>query len=244
MRCTGPACWCPRASLVRVSGGALDPRAGRFPAALLLATLSLFCLLPAGASAGPAARAGRSCRAPSLRGLTLALARKRAARVGCAVRLAGAKLEQATIQTVGRQSPAPEGRAPHLTLWLNPLCAGSAAYAPDVEEPSVTAGPTEILSGFYVDGGPLVRFSAPHCRRPEPKSEGGTVEVLDAQGAVVATATAPEGALVAIALAPGTYTLRGMSPDESLNDLHPRPTQPITVRAGYTIRQDFFLDVP
>jgi hypothetical protein len=211
---------------------------------LLVAALALLCAGPLAVAAAPVARSARICRAPALAGLTVALARKRAARAGCTVRLEGPKLEQASIQTVAGQSPAPSRRSSRLTLWLNPLCAGSAAYAPDIEEPTVKPGPTELLSGFYLDGGPLVRFSSPHCRRPEPKSGGGTVEVIAGDGMLVAKASAPEGSLVAIALPPGTYSLRGTFPDASLNNLPPRPTEPITVKAGYTVRQDFFLDVP
>ena len=48
-------------------------------------------------------RAGGTCRVPRLTGLTLTVARKRAADAGCTLRVKGARLEQAAIQTVERQ---------------------------------------------------------------------------------------------------------------------------------------------
>jgi hypothetical protein len=108
----------------------------------------------------------------------------------------------------------------------------------------VTPGPTELLSGFYVRGGPALMFSAPGCKRPEPKPDAGTVEVLDASGAVVATASSTAGVLVQIALAPGSYTIRGTFKSAEINSGHPQDTESLSIPAGHTVRQDFFLDVP
>jgi hypothetical protein len=160
------------------------------------------------------------------------------------LRVRGAKLEQARIQTVERQSPGTGRRTATVTVWLNPFCNGSAAYGPQIEEPTITAGPTELISGFYVSGGPLSLFSDPRCRRPEPKSQAGTVEVTNAAGTLVASVSSMQGQLVEIPLPAGSYTIRGTFLDDEQNSIRPTSSESLVIPAGHSVRQDFFLDVP
>ncbi len=190
-------------------------------------------------SQGPARR---GCKTPSLIRLTLEAARRRAAQENCELRVDGAQLQDGSVQTIERQSPAPKRGSSVVTVWLNPLCQGSAAYPPAIKEPRVTAGPTELLSGFFYDGGPPVAFSRPRCRRPEPRPSAGTIEVLDSNGAVVAAAGALDGELARIPLRAGTYTLRGTFLDTIENGAHPVQTESVVVAAGDTVRQDFVLN--
>ena len=154
-------------------------------------------------------------------------------------------LKQPTIQTVERQLPAADRRSASVTVWLNPFCFGSAAYGPGLEEPVVRPGPTELVSGFYLDGGPLVRFSDPGCRRREPSPEAGVVEVFNATtGALLTTQTSTGGHFVEMPLPPGSYKLLG-----TFVNPHNSPTPPTTIRSleippGHTVRQDFFLSIP
>lgn len=187
---------------------------------------------------------GSTCRVPRLIGLTLSVARERAAHAGCALRVKGAALEQARIQTVERQSPPAGGHASSVTVWLNPFCHGSAAYGPGLDEPVLTPGPTELVSGFYLDGGPLERFSDPGCKRPAPAPAAGTVEVVNASGTVVATQTSTYGYFAEIPLPAGSYTITGTFLDASINGVHPKSSESVVIPPGNTVRQDFVLNVP
>ncbi len=219
-------------------------KARLLPVALILASIAIAGPVSGTLAAGPAARAGRVCHAPRLTGLTLAAARVRSKHAGCQVRLKGALLEVAGLQTIQRQFPAPGRRSSSVTVWLNPSCRGSAAYGPDIAEPTVSAGPTELISGFYVVGGPLTLFSTPHCQRPQPEPGAGTVEVIDAAGGLVASATSTQGRLVMIPLPPGSYTMRGTFLGAEMNSAPPIRSEPLVVTAGKTVRRDFFLDAP
>jgi hypothetical protein len=198
----------------------------------------------AGAAVRPAAAAIKRCRAPHLTGLTLDLARRRAARAGCRLRLEGAPLRRSEVQTIARQSPTAGRRSSTVAVWLNPLCGGSAAYGPGITEPMVTPGPTELVSGFYLAGGPFRPFSAPGCKRPEPPPGAGTVEVIDAAGEVVATQTSTAGHFVEIPLPAGSYTIRATFLNATINEVHPTTTGSVVIPAGHTVRQDFFLSIP
>jgi hypothetical protein len=202
------------------------------------------CVSAVGASARPAARMASACRVPRLAGLTLTVARERADRAGCTLRVKGSGLKRAEIQTIERQSPAAGGRASSVAVWLNPLCFGSAAHGPGLNEPLIKPGPTKLISGFYIDGGPLARFSAPGCKRPSPSPQAGTVEVMNASGTVVATQTSTDGHFVEIPLPAGSYTLAGTFLDDTGNGVHPRQTEPLVIPSGDTVRQDFVLNVP
>jgi hypothetical protein len=243
----------PGRPLASASGSSIDamaefhqPGFKRRPIAglLLVAALTPLCPAAASAAAQPKAPTGGVCRAPRLTRLTLEAARRRATHAGCRLSVKGAPLEDASIQTVERQSPAPGRRSASLIVSLNPFCRGSAAYGPAIKEPAVTTGPAELVSGFYLNGGPLARFSYPHCRRPEPKPGAGTVAVLDASGDVVATKTSKENEFVRIPLAAGSYTIRGTFLDAEINFVHPMRTESVVIPAGHTVRQDFSLSIP
>jgi hypothetical protein len=210
----------------------------------LAAVVTALYVASAVAAPHPALRASKTCRVPHLAGLTLDVARVRAAHAGCKLRVEGAALEQSTVQTVARQSPQRDRRSPTVTVWLNPFCHGTSTYGPEIAEPMVTPGPTELVSGFYLVGGPLARFSTPRCRRPARPPETGTVEVFDAAGALVATQTSKEGRFVQIPLPAGSYTIRGTFPNATENGVHPTRTESVVISSGDTVRQDFFLDVP
>jgi len=190
------------------------------------------------------APARETCRVPRLTGLTLETARGAATRAGCRLHRTGAVLKLASVQTVGRQTPAPGHRAASVTVWTNPLCFGIAAYPPAFKEPRPTAGRTELVSGFFLVGGPLVRFSTRHCSRPPSVPEAGTVVVTDASGIVVARQSSHQGDFVKVPLAPGTYKVSGTFNEASFNGVHPKKIQQVVIPSGEAVRQDFFLDVP
>lgn len=215
----------------------------------LLAVIALLGVVSVGAAARPAASAKRTCHVPRLRGLTLEVALRKAEHAGCKLRLKGAAVKQALVQTVRRQSPAAGRRSRRVKVWVNPLCSGSADYGSGIKEPVIKAGPTELVSGFYLAGGPLRQFSDPHCKRPEPPPGAGTVEVVDASGAVVATRTSSSGHFVKIRLPAGSYTIRGTFLGATRNvgpindEGHPQETKSIVIPAGHTVRQDFVLPI-
>jgi hypothetical protein len=105
-------------------------------------------------------------------------------------------------------------------------------------------GPTELISGFYLDGGPLARFSSPGCRRPEPPPGAGTVEVIDsATGAVVAAQTSTPGRFVEIQLPAGSYTIVGTFADAIVNGQHPTQSRSVEIPAGHSVREDFTFSI-
>jgi hypothetical protein len=190
------------------------------------------------------AQVGGKCRVPRLTGLTLTVARKRAARAGCSLRVKGARLQEAAIQTIERQAPGARGRAAGVTVWINPFCTREADYAPEMKEPLITPGRTELVSGFFLVGGPDDRrFSDPGCKLPAPPPGAGTVEVMSASGAVVATQTSTGGHFVEIPLPAGSYTIRGTFLDATINEVHPEQTETVAIQACYTVRKDFFLNI-
>ena len=128
-------------------------------------------------------------------------------------------------------------------MWLNPFCRGSAAYGPGIAEPAVTPGPTELISGFFLGGGPLVSYSDPGCKRPPAAPGAGTVEVMSASGAVVASQTSTTGHFVKIPLPAGSYTVRGTFLGATEDGTHPRDTEAVAIPAGHTVRQDFSLSI-
>lgn len=142
---------------------------------------------------------------------------------------------------------APQGSAPPQTsprAEERPPCAGEAAYGPNIEEPLITPGPTELVSGFYLVGGPIVLYSAPNCERLAPLPGPGTVEVMNASGAVVARQSSSYGSFIEIPLPPGSYTITGTFLEANSNDGHPQQTAPVVIPAGSTVRQDLFLNIP
>ena len=191
-------------------------------------------------------RQSHVCRIPRLKSLVLSVARERAAKAGCTIRLAGAHVEAPEVQTIRRQTPREGRHGRFVTVWVNPVCNGSAAGGPGISEPLITAGPTELISGLYIVGGPLRLWSEPRCT-PRPGEPGaGIVTVRDpANGVVVASQTVTRGHLATIPLAPGTYSIQGTFGDATTNE-HPGESFPTTVQIlpGQTVRQDVFLNVP
>ena len=106
-----------------------------------VAIVAVLCLLTGSLVAGAAAHRN-TCRVPRLVGTRVSVARERAAHAGCVLHLAGRAVQEASIQTVQRQSPRAGAHSTTVTLWVNPLCRGSA----DAGGPpsSVKPGPTEL----------------------------------------------------------------------------------------------------
>jgi len=100
--------------------------------------------------------------------------------------------------------------------------------------PGVTCG---SLAGIYVQGGAIV----PGCTMRPRGPFAGTVTVYNATtGARVASETLrTDGRLFAIALAPGTYTVRA----QERGGLRIRPMT-VTIPRGHRVRDDLFIDVP
>ncbi len=213
---------------------------------MLVAAAVLACGASVGALSSDAAASGAGCHAPLLEGLTFKLARVIVERAGCKLRVKGNPVTRARIQTVARQSPAAGAVASTVTVWLDRACPKGAPRTPEIHEPHVTAGPTKLVSGFYVaTGPPLHYFSAPKCpRHPEPPPAAGTVEVANATGAVVATQTSVAGQFAEIPLPAGSYTIRGTFLDTTTNGVHPLKSESVVIPAGHTVRQDFVLSVP
>lgn len=211
----------------------------------LAAVVALVSVASVGATRGATTKPSAACHIPHLTGLTFQAARLTAVHAGCRLRDKGARLERGDLQTVARQSPAAGRHGSLVTVWLNPVCNREADYGPEINEPAVEAGPTELVSGFYLVGGPPTRrFSSPQCRLPEPPPGPGTVEVVDASGTVVATKASVRGQFVEIPLQAGSYTIRGTFLNATVNGVHPTRMESLVIPAGHTVRQDFFLSIP
>jgi hypothetical protein len=118
--------------------------------------------------------------------------------------------------------------------------AGTKCPHPSVpvprHEPKYTPGPTELVSGLYIQGGAVY----PHCR-PEPRGPyAGTVKVTSQQGGLAARKRVKNGHLAHVRLPPGTYTVRWKF---SGGEASPRSFT-VTVQQGEKVRQDGFLDAP
>src|ERR1019366_3018350 len=229
-------------------------------AAVIVGTLGLTVV--AGGSAAPqhtvAAHAvsglRNGCRqVPQLTGLTLAKARRVAARSGCRIRVAGAPILSPSGQRVrisgggdqrriARQTPQPGARGQSIDVWLVAECAEMGAPGPPAGGPFVTVGPTELVSGLYIAGGPFEVFPG-RCRHGFPGA--GVIAVLDpASGATVASAMVANGHLATIPLAPGTYTIDGTFADATVDGVSMKSSLSVTIPAGRTVRQDIVASVP
>jgi hypothetical protein len=186
--------------------------------------------------------------------LSLSTARHRAARAGCKLQArevgSGQTVEQLpysrhAAQAVVRQIPR-AGRAGGsertVTVWLKPLCHQSADPGPPAGEPFMKRGPTELVSGLFLDGGPL--RSSPRCRSGTPSP--GTITVTSpTTGAVIASDSVAGGQLATIPLAPGTYAIQGTFGNAFANGEAMRtPLQQVMIVAGYTVRQDVVVNIP
>jgi len=209
--------------------------------AALIAAGLLAVAAPAAGAAHHTRKAG--CHVPRLTGRSLAAARKLAATAGCrlTVTSAGGQGPNA-IKLVSAQRPAAGTVATAVAVSLQPLCFQSAAPGPPDGEPLRSPGPTELVSGLYLDGGPLT-FS-PRCRSGIPSA--GTITVVDpSTNATVATATVAQGHLGTIPLAPGTYAIEGTFGNATSNNQPiTTPPQTVTVIAGQAVRQDVVANIP
>jgi hypothetical protein len=178
------------------------------------------------------------CLTPRLVGLTERAATRAARTAGCVVYLAGARLKQATVQTIAGQAPAPGTRTVAVRLTLNPLCFGSALAGPRHDE-GMRPGPTELITGLYLVGGPALPYSTPRCTPKPGRPTTGTVEVLDSAGRLIASRTVAHARLVRFRLAPGRYRVGGR-----IQHARQLFTQPFTIRAGYTTRRYVIEPVP
>jgi hypothetical protein len=230
--------------------GRPSTRSSLVPAILGAASLALspVSVLAAGRPQGrSAASASRQfgCRAPQLRGLTIRSARTRAARAGCRLRIRGSRVRTAAIQTVARQNPGAGAVARVVTVWVNPLCSRTADSGPPPGEPIVTAGPTELVSGLFLEGGPLILFSNPRCTFKPEQPWAGTVTVSDPRtGTTVATETVPAGRLARFRLAAGTYTINATFANATGNGEPFMAHTTVTIPDGKTVRQDITVYVP
>ncbi len=192
-----------------------------------------------------------ACRhVPKLIGLSLSVARAQSAQAGCKLRVREAGASQvvqvppsgpSAAQIITRQTPRAGGAGQIVTVWLKPLCYQSAEPGPPSHEPRVKRGPTELVSGLFLDGGPLRR--APRCRSGTPSP--GTITVTSRTGVIIASDKVHTGKLARIRLAPGTYTVRGTFADATRNG-QPIETQPqtVTIPAGETVREDVVANIP
>lgn len=233
-------------------------------------------------------RLGAGCRVPRLKSLTEAAARTRATHAHCRLRIRGAALKDAKVQTVARQSPGARARASSVTIWLYPVPAkgedgaqGSAPTSPSPLEASSpracsqgwvptgtrspeteseeleqwsrresqSPGPTELVGGFLLSGGPA---RSPDCERAVMASPG-TLEVMNATKEVVASQTSTAGQLVEIPLPAGTYTVTSTFVSATICLVkaeggetceHPQETYEVTIPPGYSVRRNFILDIP
>ena len=105
-------------------------------------------------------------------------------------------------------------------------------------EPVYRAGPTELVSGLYIQGGPVPR---PPCK-PEPRGPyAGRITVSNAKtGRTVASQSVRNGHLAHIRLAPGRYKVSGKFAGGGRASYSPT----VRVRRGYKVRQDVFEHVP
>jgi hypothetical protein len=204
--------------------------------ALIVAVLPLAFSVTAKVAAASTA----SCHAPRLTGLTVTVARRHAKVAGCDVRLVGAKLQMPQIQTIRTQNVRPGRVTRVVTLSVNPLCSGAADNGPPAGEPIITPGPTELISGLFIEGGPFFFRSAPNCKEVAEKSSPGWITVTNAAGTVIVyKMELASGQLLHVKVPAGKYTITGVL---SVNN----KVGPITVNvpAGKTVRQDLTLDAP
>jgi hypothetical protein len=191
-------------------------------------------------SANVAVASTASCHAPRLTGLTVTVARRHANVAGCDVRLVGAKLQVPQIQTIRTQNVRPGRVTRVVTLSVNPLCSGAADNGPPAGEPIIKPGPTELISGLFIEGGPPLLRSAPHCKVAAEKSSPGWITVTNAAGTVIVyKMELTTGQLLHVKVPAGRYAITGVL---SVNN----KVGPVTVNvpAGKTVRQDLTLDAP
>lgn len=104
-------------------------------------------------------------------------------------------------------------------------------------EPVYRAGWTGVVSGMYVQGGPV---PPPPCQAQPRGPYAGTIRVMNLHtGRLLARQSVSDGHLAHIHLAAGRYRLAGHFAGGFTSR-----AMTITVRPGYRTRQDVFEDVP
>lgn len=182
---------------------------------------------------------------PRLTGLVLTVARSDAAKAGCRLRLQGAPVQAPTVQTIAKQIPRAGQRGLVITARINPLCVGSADPGPPPGEPIVEPGPSELLTGLFIVGGPLALTSAPTCVARAGVPGAGTITITDpATGTVIATSNVADGQFATFPLPPGTYTISGTFANVIGNGQRAQTSVTVGIPGGETVRQDLSLDVP
>jgi hypothetical protein len=149
--------------------------------------------------------------------------------------LSGLAVLAAGAATSAAQGAAAEGAAAVRGSLGATNCPHPSVPVP-AHEPKYTSGPTELVSGLYIQGGAV---PPPPCH-PEPRGPyAGKLTITNRNGTFRATQTVGNGHLAHIPLAPGHYRLNGRLAGGG-------STVPVdfTVRAGQKVRQDAFEDVP
>jgi len=194
-----------------------------------------------------AATAAANCRpAPALRGLTLAAARLKAARAGCRLSVSNPGSQDDALRVVASQAARRGPRGSTIDLRLGPLCMTLRSPGPPPHEPLIKSGPTELVSGLFLAGGPVSLYSAARCWSFVGTPSAGTITLTDrATGARVAKQTVAEGQLAQFRLAPGSYTITGTFADAVAGGVPlTTPAQTVDIPQGDTVRQDVVASIP
>lgn len=188
----------------------------------------------------------KGCIAPDVVGVSLAMARNALSSSGCEVQIRqlpphGEFLTPSSPdgrQIVAFQSPRAGGRTGGVTVSLKPLCARPSQPGPDTLGPTSSKGPTELVAGLFLAGGPVV--TSPRCPRGTPS--GGVLTVTSADGQPVARRAVRAGRFGVFPLKPGSYVLAGtVSGPPGGRRTAP---QPVTIAAHRTTRLNVVADVP
>ncbi len=191
------------------------------------------------ASTAAATKPHTGCVAPEVVGVDLSMARGALQASGCnvVVRQLPAHGDYVTPsspdtrQLVGSQSPGAGSHASTVTISLRPLCAEPTLPGPETRGPSSSGGPTELIVGLFLEGGPVV--TAPQCKRGVPSP--GVVTVTTASGQPVAQRTVRGGRFGVFPLKPGHYLISGSFSSSSAAGALAGP-QAVTISAHRTTR--------
>lgn len=213
---------------------------------LALAAIVTGAALPA--AGGAEASSHAECVAPDVVGVSLAEARRTLRGSGCGVTIRQLPAHGRYVtppspdarQLVGRQRPSAGAHSQAVTVWVKPLCAQSALPGPDRVGPEQHKGPTELVAGLYLAGGPL--RMTPHCRKALP--EAGTVTVSTPSGTVIARRSVRDGRFAIFPLAPGSYVLDGALAGGSGSARAAFPQTAFTIAARRTTSVNLVASVP
>ena len=123
-----------------------------------------------------------------------------------------------------------------MTVSLRPLCQQPAQPGPDSRRPVSSSGPTELVAGLYLEGGPVQ--TSPHCRHGTPSS--GILTVTTPDGRIVTRRAVRAGRFAVFPLKPGRYLLAGSVAGPGQPQVEP---QPVTIAAHRTTRLNVVADV-